>query len=71
MPDVTTATQSAEPIRLPAELPLGQVLVALADAGDGATVTVEGAPGRAWPAKEVRVRILADVATAAGQGGQS
>ena len=54
---------SAEPaLHLPAELPLGKALVALADAGERATVAIENAPGATYDARALEQRILADLA---------
>jgi osmoprotectant transport system ATP-binding protein len=65
--DLPAVPRSGELIRLPADLPLGQALVALADAADGAAVCVDGEPGRAWPAKDLRARILADLGAVVGR----
>src|SRR5439155_10016662 len=59
------APSAASPVCLPAELPLGRALAALAGAGEDATVAVEGGPGGTYPARGLRERILADLKVAA------
>ena len=51
----------ANPIRLSAELRLGQVLAELAHADPSAVVAVDGEPSRAFTVAAVRSRILADL----------
>jgi osmoprotectant transport system ATP-binding protein len=48
-------------IRLRADLPLGQVLVALAGAAQDAGVALEGGNGEVYSARELQARILADL----------
>ena len=43
--DLPAAPASSSPLLLPADLPLGQALLALAGAGDGAVVALDGAHG--------------------------
>jgi osmoprotectant transport system ATP-binding protein len=55
---------SADSLRLPANLPLGEALVALANLGDAATVRLDGEGERTCSVKTLRTRILSDVKTA-------
>jgi osmoprotectant transport system ATP-binding protein len=52
-------------IRLTVDLPLGQALVALADANDDTPVTLEGDAGTTYSAGPLKSRILADLKVAA------
>jgi osmoprotectant transport system ATP-binding protein len=52
-------------IRLSADLPLGLALVALADAGDDAAVTLDGSAERTYAAGPLKALILADLKVAA------
>jgi osmoprotectant transport system ATP-binding protein len=61
LPEVAPVPASANPIRLSTESRLSQVLVALADAGDSATVVVNGDTSRAYPARSLRGLILAEL----------
>jgi osmoprotectant transport system ATP-binding protein len=65
LPGVSAVPPAADSLRLDPDLPLGRVLVVLADAGEGATVVVEGDPGRAYPAQGLRAALVADLAHAA------
>jgi osmoprotectant transport system ATP-binding protein len=67
--DLPTAPPAADSVRLSADLPLGQALVALAEAGDGATIVVDGATGQTYSAKSLRARILSDLEIAVGDRG--
>jgi osmoprotectant transport system ATP-binding protein len=64
MPDLPQASAGAIPIRLPGDMRLSHALAALIDAGDGATVVLEGEEDRAFSALQLRQRILAAVHTA-------
>jgi osmoprotectant transport system ATP-binding protein len=48
---------------------LGEVLVALADAGEGDAVVIDGDPERAYSARALRERLMADLRAAAPGGG--
>src|SRR5262249_27574761 len=65
---VPAESTAQAPLRLAADLPLGQVLVALADAAPDTTVTVDGEQGRTCLAQSLRARILADLEAAGGAG---
>ena len=58
--EVPPVPVSAKPIRLPADLSLGQVLIALADAGPETTVVVDDNPEQVYEASAIRARIVAD-----------
>jgi osmoprotectant transport system ATP-binding protein len=60
---------SADSLRLSGALPLGQALVALANMGDAATVTVDGEQGQTCSVKALRTRILSDVKSADEKSG--
>jgi osmoprotectant transport system ATP-binding protein len=64
LPDLSQVPVTANPIRLSPDIRLGQVLVAVVDAGDNATVAVDGAVERGYLAREVRYRILEDLGKA-------
>jgi osmoprotectant transport system ATP-binding protein len=66
--DLTPGEPSAEMIRLPADAGLGGVLTALAGAGDGASVQVDGDGQRFYAARDVQARILADLAKLRPEG---
>jgi osmoprotectant transport system ATP-binding protein len=51
----------ASPLAMSSDLRLGQVLVALADAGDATPVLVDGDAGRRYAARALRERILTDL----------
>jgi osmoprotectant transport system ATP-binding protein len=53
---------SANSLRLEARTGLGQALAALAQAGDTATVLVDGEPRRAYSARDLGARIVANLA---------
>jgi osmoprotectant transport system ATP-binding protein len=59
--DVPAASATAPAIRLSPDMPLGQVLVALAGAGDGTQVAVVGTTGQAYAVRSLQDRILSDL----------
>ena len=59
--DLPTTPAAADSLRLSAELPLGQALVALAGASETATVVVEGGRGGAHEARTLRERIRTEL----------
>jgi osmoprotectant transport system ATP-binding protein len=61
IPDLPVVPAGPRAIRLSVNLRLGEVLVAVAEADDSATVVVDGNFERAYPARVVRDRILADL----------
>jgi ABC-type proline/glycine betaine transport system ATPase subunit len=63
--DVPDSQPGASVVALPADLPLGQVLAALAGAANDATITVDGMPRRVILANSLRTQILADLNAAA------
>jgi osmoprotectant transport system ATP-binding protein len=65
LPELPVVTAADNAIPLAADLRLGQVLVAVAEAADSATVVVDGDRERAYPAAALRSRILADLGGAA------
>jgi osmoprotectant transport system ATP-binding protein len=60
---------SSSCISLRSDRRLGEVLVALADAGEGDAVVIDGDPERAYSARALRERLLADLRAAAPGGG--
>jgi ABC-type proline/glycine betaine transport system ATPase subunit len=64
--EIPVVPVSANPIHLAADCRLGQVLVALADAGDATTVLVNGDLERAYSARALRTVILAELGGVAG-----
>jgi osmoprotectant transport system ATP-binding protein len=68
--DLPSERPDGNALRLSAELPLGQALVALATASDGAMVAIDGGPGGTYSAKGLEARILADLEVAGDDGGE-
>jgi osmoprotectant transport system ATP-binding protein len=69
---LTAATLSAaQTIRVSADLPLGQALVVLADAGDDTQVTLDGSAERTYRAGPLKALILADLKVAANGNHQA
>jgi osmoprotectant transport system ATP-binding protein len=64
VPELPEVPAGINPVRLPGEMRLSQALAALIDAGDGATVVLEGEKDRAFSALQLRQRILAAVHSA-------
>jgi osmoprotectant transport system ATP-binding protein len=62
--DLKTVPGSNHAIQLSARARLGQVLVALADANETMTVTVDGDPKRTYSAREIRGLILTELSGA-------
>jgi osmoprotectant transport system ATP-binding protein len=62
--DLPAAPPAAGSVRLAADMPLGQALVALANVSDVDTVMVDGALGHPCLAQALRARILSDLQVA-------
>jgi osmoprotectant transport system ATP-binding protein len=62
MDELPAVAPAGDSVRLSADLPLGQALVALANVGDG--LVVVSPPGHTYPVASLRARILADLETA-------
>jgi osmoprotectant transport system ATP-binding protein len=61
LPDLPTVPPAAQSVHLSPDLSLGQTLIALANIGEDATITVDGEPGKAYLAKFLRARITSDL----------
>jgi osmoprotectant transport system ATP-binding protein len=68
--DLTPVPVTGQPLRLPGEMRLGQVLAALAEVDEAAVIQVDGEEGRAYSAREVRARILAGLTDSRGPAGR-
>jgi osmoprotectant transport system ATP-binding protein len=64
LPELPTTAPSETVLRLPGDLTLGQVVLALADAAPGATVVVDDASGKAYDAGGLRAHLLGELRTA-------
>jgi osmoprotectant transport system ATP-binding protein len=69
--DLPSAPGLADSIHLEAEINLGQALVKLAQAGDAASVVVDGRAGGVYAAKDLRARILSNLDHVAAVHGEA
>jgi osmoprotectant transport system ATP-binding protein len=70
--DLPFVPSTADGVHLLPDLPLGQALIALADVADTVPVAIDGRQSpRAYSAKSLRARIVADLEVAAGDPGES